>query len=81
MVSMSDSSTALAKIRKMNKFIMGCESKQRMNAKSQGHQTIIFGEICVPESQTVLRISVLPCLTATYFFTKTSAKRLATREK
>ena len=47
----------------------------------QGHPTIILAEICVQESQTVLRISVLRCQTATDFFTKTSAQRLTTREK
>ena len=47
----------------------------------QGHPTIIFGKICVRESQTVLRISVLRWQTATDFFTKTSPKRAATRKK
>ena len=46
----------------------------------QGHPTIIFDEIRVQESQTVLRISVLLCQTATDFLTKTSAQRLTTRE-
>ena len=40
----------------------------------------IFGEICVLESQTVLRISVLCCQIAIDFFTKTSPKRFATKE-
>ena len=40
-----------------------------------------FAELCVRESQTALRISVLRCQTAADFFTKTSPKRFATREK
>ena len=36
----------------------------------QGHPTIIFGETCVRERQTVLRISVLRCQTATDFLIK-----------
>ena len=48
---------------------------------TQGQPTIIFGEICVRKSQTVLRLSVLRCQTAIDFFTKTSPKRFATREK
>lgn len=41
--------------------------------------TMIFGEIFVRRNQTVLRISLLRCQID--FFTKTAAKRLATREK
>ena len=47
----------------------------------QGHLTIIFGEICVQQSQAVLRISVLCCQTAIDSFTKTSRKRFATMGK
>ena len=36
--------------------------------------TIIFGEICVRESQTVRRISVVRCQTAIDFFNKASPK-------
>ena len=44
--------------------------------------TIIFAEMCVRASQTVLRISVPRCQTADEkFFTKTSPKSFATREK
>ena len=46
---------------------------------SAGHPTIISGEVSVRESQTVLRISVLRCLSATNFFTKTFPKRFVTR--
>ena len=62
--------------------------KNRLDARAakiafitQGHPTIIFGEICVQRSQTVVIISVLHCQTAMNFFTKTSPKRFATREK
>ena len=56
--------------------------KSKEFPESQGHPKItVFGEICVRESQTALRISVLGCQTATDFFTKTSPKRFATREK
>lgn len=47
----------------------------------QGHPTIIFSEICVPASEIVLRISVPRCQTATDLITKTSGKRLTTKEK
>ena len=47
----------------------------------QGHLKTIFGEICVRQIQTVLRISVLRCRTATDYFTKRSPKSLETREK
>ena len=39
----------------------------------QGHPAIIFGEMCVRESQTVLRVSVPCCQAATDFLTKTFA--------
>ena len=44
-----------------------------------GHPTIIFGEICVRENETVLRISVLRCQTE--FLAKASPRRFATGEK
>ena len=47
----------------------------------QGHPTIIFSEICVRETETVLRISFLRCQTAIDFFTKISPKRFTTRER
>jgi len=54
----------------------------RTLARYQRHPTmIIFREICVWGSRTVLRVSVRRYQTATYLFTKTSATRLATRAK
>ena len=47
----------------------------------QGHPTIIFGEICVRASQTILRTSVLRCQTATDIFTKTSPKKTPNQRK
>ena len=52
-----------------------------MLVMKQRHPTIIFSDIGVRESQTVLGISVLCCQTATNFFARTTAQRLATMEK
>ena len=58
-----------AKRNKRQKLVLLCTFQE--------HPKIIFDEICVRENQTVLRISDLRC----QIFTKTAAKRLATRGK
>ena len=50
-------------------------------ANLQGHITMIFGQICVRESQTCSKNFGFTLQTAMDFFTKITARRFAIRKK